>query len=102
MRIFPASYEAWTDFLLFPFKAYTVVAIFLFLISQSLPRPSRLGGTYAEAYIMMGYLLCFLVLLIAAVAQLLSGSHKKAISSIAFALAALIIFWVCAPLLANA
>jgi hypothetical protein len=99
MRNLPAD-RKWSSLALFPFKVYTVVALFGFLASRGVPRP-RNYSTDGETWIVMGYFLCFLILLVGALIQATTGSRKAALSSVAFAVTALIIGLGLAPSLAN-
>ncbi len=100
MRVLPKSASEWVAFALLPFKAYTVLAVIcLFIRGAGLPPHS--GGGDAAAIVVLGYFLCALVLILAAVIQVFTGPRGAALSSIGIGAAAFVIGWWLLPLLAT-
>jgi len=102
MKILPRSRQAWLGLVLLPFKAYTVLAPILLVLSASLPRPRHTGATEAEALLVFGLFPCSLILLLAALVLALVGPKGKALSCACFGAAAFIIGFLLLPALATA
>ena len=66
MNIFPHSKQDWLRFVVFPFKAYVIIAPVLLLVSSELPRPRHSGATDAEVFLVLGLIPCSQILLLAA------------------------------------
>ena len=88
MRVIPTSKQEWSRFILFPFKAYSVLGIFGFLVwdrfyyqlhSHAFWTYRQVGGT-----IMLGYMVCAGVLLFGSLIQLVALKSKLASSSFIF------------------
>lgn len=96
-RFLPISCDEWLSLILFPFKAYTVVAVIVVFIWRSvLPRNSHsMAGADAGLLVVAGYLLSASVLFICGLIQVFKSSRGSGLVSLAFAGAALIIgLWV--------
>ena len=101
MKLIPHSRQEWLGFVLLPFKAYTVIAPVLFLVSAGLPRPPHVGATIADAYLLLGLFPCSLILLFTSLVLALIGPKGTAIPCACFGTAALIIGFVLLPRLAS-
>jgi hypothetical protein len=101
-HIFPQNRQAWLSFVLLPFKAYTVIAPVLLLISENLPRPRHLGATDAEMFLVIGLIPCGAFLLFAALLLFLSDKIGYARPCLGFGVAALIMGYYFLPTLASA
>jgi hypothetical protein len=102
MHIFPKNGREWLAELLFPFKAYVVIAPLMFNISYELPRPPHTGATDVEAFLAVGLFPCSAILLFAALVLTLVGSKRSALSYVVFGIAALILGIYLLPYTANA
>ena len=100
MHIMPTTRQAWSGLVLFPFKAYTVIAFPCFLIIDHdgwLFRYSRLGGD-----VILGYLLAGAILVIAGLVQKYVFKSQTAASSFGFGIAAIFIGFFIMPMFAPA
>jgi len=102
MHIFPHNKQEWLGALLFPFKAYTVIAPVLFLISDRLPHYPHSGATYAEGILIFGLIPDAAFLLFASLLLSLVGPKGSALPCLVFGLASLIIGVHFLPRLASA
>jgi len=91
MHIFPHNKQEWLGALLFPFKAYTVIAPVLFLISDRLPHYPHSGATYAEGIMILGLFPDAAFLLFASILLSFFSPKGSALPCLVFGLAALII-----------
>ncbi len=88
MNLLPQSKSAWGQFVLFPFKAYVVVAVPLaFLIPNNEPKH---GNNESIALVLPGYLVCLGVLVVGGILQSIYGARQQGRISFAFAAAALL------------
>ena len=101
MRVLPKTGEDWIRLLLLPFKAYPIIATLCLMISVSLPHPRHSGATEAEAFVVLGYFPCALILLITALFFSLSGLRKPALSCLGFGVLSFFIGWFWLPALAS-
>lgn len=102
MHLFPQNKQEWLGFVLLPFKAYTVIAPFLVVVSASLPRPRHSGPTDVEAFLVVGLFPCSAVLLFASLLLALVGPKGFALPCLGFGAAAFIIGWLLLPCLSTA
>jgi hypothetical protein len=96
MRMLPRTKHEWFGFILFPFKAYVVIA---FVIARLCSR-----ALWADAVIvslLLGYVLSFIVLFLAALVLFICGRRDAALADIAFAGLALVFGWSLLPYLAR-
>jgi hypothetical protein len=96
MHIIPHTSQEWERFLLFPFKAYVLVA---FVMATLFHRGLRVDGTVL--WVLLGYIVSFLVLLSASILQAATGGRSEAISSIVFAGLAVLFGWQLLEYLAS-
>lgn len=96
MHVVPHTRQEWVSFLLFPFKAYVVIAFFMAMIFS---RGLRVDVTVL--WIPLGYIISFLVLLLAAIVQAVRGRRSEALSCIVFAGLAAVLGWQLLPYLAS-
>ena len=101
MNIFPHSKQDWLRFVVFPFKAYVIIAPVLLLVSSELPRPRHSGATDAEVFLVLGLIPCSQILLLAALIFALVGPKGFALPCLGFSLAALILVVLSMPALSN-
>jgi hypothetical protein len=73
MHIYPHCKQDWLRFLVFPFKAYVVIAPLLFSFSALFPRPPHSGPTDAEAFLIGSLFPCSLILFVAGFVFALAG-----------------------------
>jgi hypothetical protein len=102
MHIFPNSKQEWLGAVRFPFKAYTVIAPLLFLISVQLPRLRHSGPTDAETFLALSLMPCSAILLLAALVLVFVGPKGYALPCLGFGLAAFITAPLLLPYLAVA
>ena len=100
MNVLPHSKQDWRGLLLWPFKAYVAVA---FIVWQVLffDVPRRARDDAAIAYIWMGYMIAFWVLLIMAARYGLTKRRGAALSSLGFAAVAAIFWFLMLPYLSR-
>ena len=89
MQVFPSTKHDWLNLLLFPFKAYLILAYPFYLIFRIFCPQPFLGtmvsdGTF-EA-ILMGGAFCLFALLIGSAIQWLASGWEYAVGSLAFVL----------------
>ena len=101
MQIFPKNKEGWLEVVLLPFKAFTVIAPVLFVISSSFPRSRHVGATDVEVFLIFGLYPCAALLLFTAVVLSLVGQKRIALSCLGFGLAAAVIIYLFLPRLAH-
>jgi hypothetical protein len=67
MQIVP-TYKHWSDWVLFPFRAYLVIAPVCLYVCSFAPEAHKTKGAFAGAatVVLLGYGLCFLVFILAA------------------------------------
>jgi len=104
MRFVPTSSSEWLSFVLFPFKAYTVLAVIIvFMWGSALPRHSQ-ATVVADAglLVVFGYFLSAIVLFVGGLVQSFAGKKGLGLITLLFAGAALVIaFWL-APMFSFA
>jgi hypothetical protein len=91
MHIFPHNKQEWLSTILFPFKAFTVIAPFLFQISVDLHPYRRFPATDFEALLASLLFLDGIILLFAALLLAAGGPRGFALPAAGFAVAAFII-----------
>ena len=91
MQIIPQSKLDWLRFIVFPFKAYAVIAPLLLFISIQAPRPRHMGPTDADIFLVLSLFPCSLILLIAALALAIAGLKGFAGPCAGFGAAAFIV-----------
>jgi hypothetical protein len=101
MQIIPHSKQDWLRLLVFPFKAYVIIAPLLFLISIQFPRPRISGATNSEVFYLVSLLPCSLILLLSGLISSFAGRKHFAFSCFGFSLAALVVAVVFLPRLSN-
>jgi succinate-acetate transporter protein len=90
-------------FLLFPFKAYTVVAVVAVLIwGSALPRHSHGAALDTAVPVLAGYVISAVALFLGGLVQLIAGARSSGLASLVFALAALVIALCLAPMFSAA
>ncbi len=104
MRVLPSSGREWLSFVLFPFKAYTVLAVIIvFIWGSALSRHSQATAVMdAGLLVILGYLISAVVLFVGGLVQAFAGPKGSGLVTLLFAGVALIIaFWL-APMFAFA
>jgi hypothetical protein len=106
MHILPQNKQEWWAALLFPFKAYTVIAplmsgIFFHWLENS-DSYRHFGLDAADAYPMLLMFPCAAILLFAALVSAFVGSKGNTRSCVGFGIAALILGYYLLPSLAHA
>lgn len=102
MLLFPHTKHEWLRVVLFPFKAFTVIAPVTFFVSVSLHPTRRFPATHAEELFTALLLYDAVILLLAAWLLGLTGPKGFALPTAGFGLAAfLITFLVLMPALAR-
>ena len=101
MHIVPHNKEEWLRALLFPFKAYTVIAPVMFFASVSLHPYRRFGPTQAEYFFVGSLLYDALILLFVALVLGFTGPRGFALPTAGFGLAAVILLALLLPALAR-
>ena len=104
MRVLPTSGHEWLNLVLFPFKAYVMLAFIAVLVwGSALPRHSHVTAVSdAGLLIIFGYVLSSVVLFVGSVVQAFTGPKGSWLGTMVFAGTALIMaFWL-APLFAFA
>lgn len=91
----------WLNFALIPFKAYTLIALVVILSYAQHSRDAE-SSTNAETVglILLGYVICFVVLLVGGLAQAFKRK-KHSVESLLFASVALVVAWFVAPGLSH-
>jgi hypothetical protein len=102
MQIIPLNKQGWLRALVFPFKAYVIIAPVLLLISVQFPHPRHSGATDAEAFCVVSLGPCCLVLLLAGMLFSIFGPKGHAASCFGFAFATVILIFMLLPELATA
>jgi hypothetical protein len=93
----PTSGYQWLNFALFPFKAYTVLAIMIVVIwASALPSHSHATAVAdAGVLVIVGYFFSAAVLFVGGLVQAFSGRKRSGVVALLFAAAALVIaFWL--------
>jgi hypothetical protein len=95
MRIFPRTGQEWLSFLLFPFRAYVVVAPMCLLVWLSVTQGDLIRGGRAEAAlpVALGLMICLAVFVLAALIQFIARRRDAALASFWFALAAFLLLY---------
>ncbi len=104
MRFLPTSSSQWLSLVLFPFKAYTVLAVIIvFVWGSALPRHS-LTTAVADAglLVVLGYLLSTVALFVGGLVQAFAGPKGSGLVTLLFAGAALVIARWLAPMFSFA
>jgi hypothetical protein len=97
MRVFPSSGEEKLDFLLFPFKVYVIIIpIWAFLMKQA-PFSVRSPAITLTQWVLVGYALCVLVLIVGGVIQLLTKRRRPAAINLLFGTAGFIALFYLLP-----
>ena len=93
MRFLPTSSSQWLSLVLFPFKAYTVLAVVVvFVWGSALPRHSQATAVAdAGLLVALGYLLSAVALFVGGLVQAFAGPKGAGLITLLFAGAALII-----------
>jgi len=101
MRVLPSSSSEWLSLLLFPFKAYPIVAFFVVITwGGFLPRQSFQSGTPlidTLTLVVGGYYISIAVLAFAGLFQLICARFAAAFSCFGFGIAAIVLFFNLAP-----
>src|SRR3990172_7605063 len=100
MNVFPRTGAAWGRFLLLPFEVYVVTA---WLGARFYVRAAgRQFDTDVVGLVLLGYLLCFVILLFGGIVQRLCGRRKDSTASFFAAGLAAFFCWLLLPGLAKA
>jgi len=91
MQIIPQSKQDWLRFVVFPFKAYVVIAPLLFFVSAQFPH-FRGIPTEADRFLITSLFPCSMILLLLALIFSLVGPKGFALPCIGFCLAGLAVF----------
>lgn len=91
MKTFPSSRHHWLNVVLFPFKAYVVLAIPFYFIFRAFC-PQKTAATFDEMAVFFAF--CLLVLLIGSVIQLVVSGWEYALSSFLFVVVPVLLFVV--------
>jgi len=83
MQILPSNKDKWLALILFPFKAYIVVAFIFYPVFRMFCPEPFLGDDTIYA-ITNGYWLCFIALFLGAFFQLIFSESKHAMNSFVF------------------
>jgi hypothetical protein len=104
MHTGPRTSEGWWGFVLFPFKAYVVLAYISARICTLLaPRTSRREAySFVVEEVIYGFAVCFVVFTIATVVQLVLHKRSAAANSAFFAALSLMLGWYLLPPFATA
>lgn len=100
MRVLPSSSREWLSLFLFPFKAFTVLAVIMvFIWGAARPAQAR-GQSISEVgeVVSLGYLLSGLVLMVGGLIQVAVGPRTSALTTFLFGAAAFIILVLLAPM----
>jgi cbb3-type cytochrome oxidase subunit 1 len=103
MHIIPHTRQEWGRFILFPFRAFVVVAPICLLIWLGATEGHRIRGARAEAAfpVALGLILCVHVFLVAALIQLMARRREAAFLSFAFGFAAFLVMYLLLPMCAT-
>ena len=104
MRFTPDTRQGWFRFLLFPFKAYVIIAPISLMLCRGSTEGRRFRGATAEAAfpIALGLTLCVIVFVIAAIIQLIARRPRVALDSFVFAVATSLLLLEVLPMCATA
>ena len=96
MKALPNTRDEWVALILFPFKAYVVMALPLLRILRFVfaGMPPWYGYSDAAFAVMLGYHLCVLVLLLGALAQALFSRPGSASRTLCFIALGLWFDWI--------
>jgi hypothetical protein len=104
MHVLPSSKQAWSDLLLFPFKAYMLMAPIGLVLWQEVTIKHWIGSPLADALerIVSGYAVCGIVFLIAAVIRIATRHRERLgedlfLAAVAFAVTCLLYSWYVIP-----
>ena len=101
MRILPASKQEWFSLLLFPFKVYVIIVPIWFIYSATEVPNVRYGLAGQSSYVLVAYAICIPFFFLAALIQFVARWRRPAVTSIVFALTAVILFMVMLPAVAR-
>jgi hypothetical protein len=101
MRILP-TYRHWSGWLLFPFRAYLVIAPFCLYACSFAPEAHKTKGAFAGAavVVLLGYWLCTLIFIFAAAILFATRRRELAAENLWFAGIAFLIALFIAPMAA--
>jgi hypothetical protein len=91
MKIIPSSRHQWLNLVLFPFKAYVVLAIPFYFIFRSFCSRGT-AATFDDMAVMFAF--CLMALLIGSVIQLVVSGWEYAMSSFIFVVVPVLLFVV--------
>jgi hypothetical protein len=101
MRFIPTTGREWGALVLFPFKAYVVIAFVSFFVLGS-ALPSHSGVPPAAVNLVCLYFYCAIILLIGGFCQLSAGAKRESFASFAWSVAAFLVGFFLAPMVAQA
>ena len=104
MRILSTKFQARRPLITFAFEAYTILTPVLFFIWDAFTEGHRVPGLRADyaAILAVGFFVCFLYFLVAAIFQLVTGRFASALISFLFAAAVVTILLFWKPMCASA
>jgi hypothetical protein len=89
MRIIPSTRHEWFNLVLFPFKAYVVLAFPFYFVFRAL-YPHGTDATFDD--IVVPFAFCLLALLIGSLIQLIVSGWEYAFSSFLFVVVPIVLF----------
>jgi hypothetical protein len=87
MRFIPTSCQAWGSFLLLLFKAYSVIALVVFLSVCSHFNPPSSAYSHIGGWIIISYLVAAPVLLVGGLVEMIFLKSKSGVWSFVFGIA---------------
>ena len=87
MKVIPTSRQAWGAFVLFPFKAYSLIALVVFLsVCSRFDKPGSVDSIFG-IWIIVGYIVSALVLLLGGLIEMIFLKSKSGVWSLVFGVA---------------
>ena len=84
MRVIPTSRQTWGAFVLFPFKAYSVIAfVAFFSLCSTFDKPGSVDGVYG-IWIMVGYVVAAPLLILGGLIEMFFLKNKAGVWSLVF------------------
>lgn len=101
MRVLPASKQERFSLLLIPFKVYVIIVPVWFIFVTTDADNPRFGLAEPAGYLLLAYVICIPFFILAALIQFVARWRRAALTSIAFALAAVMFFAILLPVVTR-
>ena len=101
MHVLPKSKQQWFNFVLFPFKAYIIIAplyVWHVVSQEAVVRYSQAG---VMSYILAAYAICIPFFVLASIIQFVARWRRLALTSFAFAAVTIMVFAILLPVVTR-